>query len=132
MLQTPLIVTINHGLSIYLRKARGLAINQEIIAEIYRTTTTYPDSEKFGLSNQMRRAVVSVASNIAEGSTRISKKEQARFTEVAFGSMTELVCQMTLSADLGFIDVNKYNTLRNDAERITRMLNGLRKHQLGH
>jgi len=96
---------------------------------IYGITKEFPASERFGLSDQLRRGIVSVASNITEGTSRLSPKERARFIEVAYGSMIEVICQLTLSQQLGFLTAKKYAEARSQGEEITRMLNALGKSQ---
>ena len=72
--------------------------------QIYNMTETYPNAERFGLVQQMRRAAVSISSNIAEGAGRGSSKELARFLRVAVGSLCELESQVELSRRLGYLD----------------------------
>ncbi|WP_354667377.1 four helix bundle protein [Winogradskyella psychrotolerans] len=72
-------------------------------SEIYAITSKFPDSEKFGLTNQLRRASVSIPSNIAEGSSRNSNKDFARFLQISIGSAYEIETQLLISADLNFI-----------------------------
>jgi four helix bundle protein len=70
---------------------------------IYSITASFPSEERFGLTNQLRRAAVSIPSNIAEGTSRHSNKDFARFLEIVFGSAYEIETQLLISADLGFI-----------------------------
>ncbi len=98
--------------------------------EIYLITKNFPDEEKFGLTSQLRRASVSICSNIAEGSSRNSYKDKARFTEIAYGSLMEVLNQLILSLDLNFLSQEKYEKSRLSIEEISNMLNGLRKSQL--
>jgi len=81
--------------------------------------------EKFGLSSQLRRAAISVSSNIAEGSTRLSKSDQARFYQIAFGSLMEVLNQLIVASDLGFFDAQLLSEIRNEIESIGSMLNSL-------
>jgi len=81
--------------------------------------------EKYGLSSQLRRAAISVSSNIAEGSTRLSKSDQARFYQIAFGSLMEVLNQLIVASDLGFYDNQLFSEIRNEIESIGRMLNSL-------
>ena len=76
-------------------------------SKIYNETALFPPEEKFGLTNQLRRASVSITSNIAEGSSRSSNKEFARFLEIAIGSAYEVETQLLISVDLGFITSEK-------------------------
>lgn len=97
---------------------------------IYRVTKSFPPDERFGLTNQIRRAAVSVASNIAEGSAR-SDPDFARFVGIASGSLFEAVTQATLAKQQGFLAEADFATIYRDAEEIGRMLSGLRD-SLGH
>ena len=71
--------------------------SRKLVKTIYKTTEKFPKDEKFGLTSQIRRVSISVSSNIAEGSTRWSKKDKARFYEIAFGSLMEILNQLILS-----------------------------------
>ena len=101
--------------------------SRELVKDIYQLTATFPPEEKFGLTNQLRRASISVSTNIAEGSTRWSKKDQARFYEIAFGSLIEILNQLILSDDLKFLKESQLTTLRAKIDSIGRMLNALYK-----
>jgi four helix bundle protein len=94
---------------------------------IYTTTKAFPDDERFGLTNQMRRAAVSISSNIAEGSSRSSRADFARFIEIATGSIYEVVSQATISKRQGFLSEAAYLQLYAAAEKQSRMLSGLRR-----
>ena len=102
---------------------------KELAKSIYLLTSKFPDSEKFGLISQLRRASVSICSNIAEGSARKSYKDKAHFTTMAFGSSLEVINQLILSFELNFITENDYLKLRQDIESVTNKLNGLRTFQ---
>ena len=78
--------------------------SMELVKEIYVVTKNFPDDEKFGIISQMRRAAVSIPSNIAEGSARFSDKEKSRFLDITIGSIAELETQLIISKDLGYID----------------------------
>jgi len=94
---------------------------------IYTLTRGFPDAERFGLTNQMRRAVVSISSNIAEGCSRSSRSDYARFLEIATGSVFEVVSQATIGRNQGFLTEADYKQLYEAAEKQSRMLSGLRK-----
>lgn len=79
--------------------------------EVYEVTATFPEAEKFGLVNQLRRASVSVPSNIAEGASRNSNKDFSRFLEIAIGSCYEIETQLLISNDLGYLPSNIMNGL---------------------
>ena len=97
--------------------------------QIYTLTSKFPESEKFGLTVQLRRAGISIASNIAEGSARNSNKDKAHFTTIAFGSAVEVLNQLIISCELGFIKEAEYVELRTQIESITNKLNALRNYQ---
>jgi four helix bundle protein len=103
--------------------AKDFALN------IYKTTKTFPEEERFGLVSQMNRAGISIASNIAEGSSRKSKKDKAHFYQIAYSSLMELASQIIIGKDLGFISENEYLTLRSKIYEISNKLNALYKSQ---
>jgi four helix bundle protein len=94
---------------------------------VYSMTRSFPPDERFGLTNQMRRAAVSVASNIAEGSSRSSRTPFAQFVETAAGSLFELVSQATIAKRQRFLTEDQFNAMYATAEKQSRMLSGLRK-----
>jgi len=94
---------------------------------VYQFTRRFPDEERFGLTNQMRRAAVSISSNVAEGCSRSSRVDYARFVEIATGSLFEVVSQATIGRNQGFLSPADYQQLYQTAEKQSRMLSGLRK-----
>ena len=94
---------------------------------VYKVTKTFPEDERFGLTNQMRRAAVSVSSNIAEGSARSSRNDNARFLEIATGSLFEVVAQSFISRRQGFLTEPDFKTIYATADELGRMLSGLRR-----
>ena len=94
---------------------------------IYKVTGQYPNEEKFGLVLQMRRAAVSIPSNIAEGAARNSKKEFINFLHIAQGSNAELETQILISRNLGFVTQIQSDPLLKELEEISRMIIGLQK-----
>ena len=94
---------------------------------VYTATAEFPGDERFGLTNQMRRASVSISSNIAEGTSRHSRDDYAHFLEIAAGSIFEVVSQATISKRQGFLSETDYKRLYQAAEVRSRMLSGLRK-----
>ncbi len=93
--------------------------------KIYDCTQTFPKEEMFGLSNQMRRAAVSIPSNVAEGSIRGTKPEFSRFINISRGSLAELETQIIISYDRKYITQKIYDELILLAETISKMLLGL-------
>lgn len=93
---------------------------------VYRYTTDFPRDERFGLTSQMRRAAVSIPSNIAEGQGRRSSDDELiRFLQIALGSLCELQTQLDLSFRLGFLNADQSTALRPATEEVGRLLNGL-------
>ncbi len=101
-----------------------------LTVEVYKLTEKFPESEKFGLTIQIRRAAVSVGSNIAEGTTRSSAKEQAHFSSIAYGSLMETLSQLITSFDLKFITEGELLLIRNMIQPLSLKINNLRKTQL--
>ena len=97
-----------------------------LVKEVYALVKTFPVEEKYALGDQLRRAVVSVTSNIAEGSGRQSFKDQAHFLELSYGSLMEVMSQLDLARDLNFIDNDKYKRLELLIEEEARVLSGYR------
>ncbi len=103
---------------------------KELIKNIYLITKKFPEEEKFGLTSQLRRASVSVASNLAEGTSRNTNKDKAHFTTMAYSSLMEVLNQVIISKELNFINDENYKTFRESIEKIANKLNALRKSQL--
>ena len=97
----------------------------ELVIEIYRSTQTFPRQEIYGLVSQMRRAAVSVPSNIAEGHARISTGEFKQFLGHALGSLMEIETQLIIAQALGYIDSQKLTELLKRTAEIGKILNGL-------
>jgi four helix bundle protein len=94
---------------------------------IYHKTRAFPPDERFGLTNQLRCAAVSISSNIAEGSSRSSKSDFARFLEIATGSVFEAVSQAFIAQRQSFLNEDEFRQIYTDGEELSRMLSGLRK-----
>ena len=103
----------------------------EFADTVYSVTRKFPLDERFGLTNQMRRSAVSISSNIAEGSSRHSSKDFARFIEIATGSLFEVISQSFISRNQGLITPEEFDILYKAAEEQGRMLSGLRRSLLG-
>ncbi|MGC1479851.1 MAG: four helix bundle protein [Chthoniobacterales bacterium] len=95
---------------------------------IYEITSKFPSDERFGLTSQLRRAAVSVSSNIAEGASRSSKKEYARFVEIATGSLFEVVSQAHVAKRLEYLDDLAFDAIYDQSDDLSRMLSGLRNY----
>ena len=105
------------------RKAKDFAIF------IYKSTENLPHSEKYGLVSQLRRAAVSVASNLAEGSARTSPRDQAHFTQIAYSSLMETLCQLQIAHELELLIDPVYKEARTKAGELGAMLTSLRASQ---
>ena len=101
------------------QRARALA------GEIYRTTETFPKHEIYGLTSQLRRAAVSVASNIAEGQGRLTKGEFQHFLGQSRGSLLELETQLGIALDLSYLSLDRIEILESKTTEVRRLLNGL-------
>ncbi len=113
------------------RKLRAFVLADEIALLIYRLTSTFPRSEIYGLTSQMRRSAVSVPSNIVEGCARNGLTEYLRFLEIAFSSLRELHYQYSFASRLGYIaecDKNEAESLMCEAEKVlAALIRSLRK-----
>lgn len=94
---------------------------------VYKETASFPDNEKFGLTNQLRRASVSVPSNIAEGFCRQSPKEKINFYFISLGSLSEVQSQILIAKDLGYLNDTGFEKLDTQSVLVSRLCNGLIK-----
>lgn len=99
--------------------------SRKLTLHIYSITRDFPREELHGLTSQLRRASVSVCSNIAEGNGRLFEREQKHFYSISVGSLYEIQCQLILSNDLGYIDNNTLQSLRDEINIIGRQLSKL-------
>jgi four helix bundle protein len=100
------------------------------IKKIYLISKAFPKEEQFGLISQIRRAAVSVASNIAEGSSRTTTKDRAHFTQIAYGSLLEILSHLYVAVDLEYIKKIQLQDAKKDIISLTKQLSSLRKSQL--
>jgi four helix bundle protein len=103
---------------------------KKMVVDVYEMTSKFPPEERFGLTSQINRAAVSVASNIAEGSGRTSYKDQAHFTQTAYGSLMEMACQIEITKELGFISSEQLKQMLTSVVPIADKLSALRESQL--
>lgn len=103
---------------------------RNLVNEIYTISENFPYSEYKGLRDQIRRAAVSVSSNIAEGSGRTSYKEQARFTQISYSSLMEVLSQLMVAMDRHYINAEKYQKGRQVIEQLSPRISAYRKYQL--
>jgi four helix bundle protein len=99
--------------------------SRDLAKTIYLVTKDFPSEEKFGLANQLRRAAVSVSSNIVEGSYRSTNKDKSNFMNIAFSSLMELLSQIIISKDLNYIDESQYDDIRISIEKTSNKLASL-------
>ena len=97
-----------------------------LVLKVYQLTKLFPADERFGLTSQLRRAILSVPTNIAEGSKRQGRQEYARFLNIAEGSLVETEYLLTVSRDLKYASQEQIQPLLNEADEIARMLSRLR------
>ena len=103
---------------------------RRLVKKIYQITKLFPKEEKYGLVSQMRNAAVSVSNNICEGTSRISMRDQARFTEISFSSLMELLNELIVSFDLEYVNEEMLMETRNEIDSISNKLTQLRFSQL--
>jgi four helix bundle protein len=111
-----------------LKNYKGLKVWQksyQLCLKIYKVTSKFPGEEKFGLVSQIRRAVVSIPSNIAEGYGRKTTPDYIRSLFIAYGSICELETQILLAGDLGYIDPSVLEEIKKDIQEVERMLKAM-------
>lgn len=108
------------------RKLRVYQQAKELVIYVYGLLLLFPKEEQYALCDQLRRAVISIPSNIAEGMGRASVKEQVHFIEIAFGSLNEVMCQLELVRELNYISENQLKESETQVKSIAQMLSGLR------
>lgn len=107
------------------RKLNVYQLSKTLVKDIYGLTAEFPVNEKYALSDQMRRAVVSVPSNIAEGTSKTSPKEQYHFLEISYGSLMELMCQTEIAFDLHYISKDEFSQIEEEIGNIYKMLSSM-------
>lgn len=112
---------------LYFRKLNVYTNSKELVKYIYSLIQKFPPEEKFALCTQIRRASTSIPINIAEGFGRFSSKEKARFIEIAFGSLTEISCELELSYELGYITLDEFDEAERQIVIISKQLSNLHK-----
>jgi four helix bundle protein len=111
-------MTTFRNLNVYIK-------SKELVKQIYELLKKFPKEEQFALSDQLRRAVISIPSNIAEGSGRNSQKDQAHFYNIAYGSLMEVFSQLDIACDLGYISQKEFEQLELVVNEEAKMLSGL-------
>ena len=108
-----------------MKRIKDLIVYQkakQLVIDVYKLLEQFLDSERFALCGQLRRAVVSIPSNIAEGMGRVSGKDQAHFLNIAYGSRMEVYAQLDIAHDLGYVNNETFNQVESDVEEISKMI----------
>lgn len=106
-------------------KFKNLIVYQkakELVKQVYALLKQFPDDERFALCGQMRRAAISVPSNIVEGMARLSTKDQSHFLNIAYGSLMELYAQLDIAHDLGYLSENEFIKIETQIDEIDKMI----------
>lgn len=114
------------GLEYSFQKLNAWQEAKKLVVEVYHLLDCFPKFEKYALCDQIRRAIVSVPSNIAEGSGRMSLKEKIHFLEIAYGSLMETYNQLLITIDLAYITEESVHTIKPLIDNVAKMINGLR------
>ena len=105
-------------------------LSRELVKDVYQISKQFPNEERYILANQLQRAVISIVSNIAEGSSRSSLKEQVRFIEIAYGSLMEVYTQLNVAVDLNYLTTDAFGVFSVRIKEISNKLNALRNSHL--
>ena len=101
--------------------------SKTLVKQVYTLLRKFPREEQYALCDQLRRAVISVPSNIAEGLGRVSTKEQIHFLEIAYGSLREGDCQLDIAKDLAYISDDELSDVEKQIEKVAALIAGMRK-----
>ena len=112
----------------FYKKVDAYHIAKEYVIYVYSLLRNYPQYENYTLCDQIRRAAVSIPSNIAEGLGRTSVKERIHFIEIAFGSLSEVSCQLDISESLGYISSSELKEAETKAEHLAKVMSGLKNY----
>lgn len=110
------------------KKLDAWKLSMDLVIDVYRITDNFPREERYSLIDQIRRAAISIPSNIAEGAARQTKKEFANYLHMAQGSLSELDTQLELARRLGYLDEKTWRILDQQMERIDKVISGLIHH----
>lgn len=110
-------------------KLRVWQAARELAKQIYTTTADFPRHEVYGLTSQCNRSAISIAANLAEGSSRRSRKDQAHFSEIAYGSLMELACLLVVATDVEILTAEREQPLRALIETVSAQINALHRAQ---
>ena len=111
----------------YYRNVDAYKLAKELSKNVYRLIRTFPQEEHFILTDQTRRAAISIPANVAEGLGRFSIKERIHFLDIAYGSLTETMCEMEIALDNQYISQEDFNQIEQLASRVSMTIYGLKK-----
>lgn len=103
---------------------------KNLVMQVYALLKRFPKEEQYALCDQLRRAAISVPSNIAEGSGRTSSKDQVHFLEIAYGSLMEVSCQIDIAHELGYLSSEDDDAISEQISRVAAMLSGMRRKRI--
>ena len=112
------------------RSLRAYQESKELVKQVYELLKKFPKEEQYALCDQLRRSVISVPSNLAEGMGRYSTKEQVHFVEIAFGSLMEVSAQMDVACDLAYVTNEDLKSIDARVEAVAALLSGLRNKRI--
>ena len=101
--------------------------SKDLVLSVYALLRKFPKEEQYALCDQLRRAAISIPSNIAEGMGRVSTKEQIHFLEIAYGSLREVDCQLDIAKDLAYISDDELSDVEKQIEKVAALIAGMRK-----
>ncbi|HEV8723206.1 MAG TPA: four helix bundle protein [Candidatus Binatia bacterium] len=110
------------------KKLDAWKLSMDLVCDVYRATEEFPSQERYGLIDQIRRATISIPSNIAEGAARQTKKEFSNYLHIAQGSLSELDTQIELARRLSYVNNKTWENLDDGMERIDKLISGLIHH----
>ena len=111
----------------FYKKLEAYKLAKEFTMYVYSLLKKFPPYEQYALCDQLRRAAISIPSNIAEGMGRMAVKERIHFLEISYASIMEVICQLDISQSLGYIDERELKDAETKAETLTKVMSGLRK-----
>ena len=111
----------------FYKKLEAYKLAKEFTMFVYSLLKKFPPYEQYALCDQLRRAAISIPSNIAEGMGRMAIKERIHFLEISYASIMEVICQLDISQSLGYIDERELKDAETKAETLTKVMSGLRK-----
>lgn len=102
-------------------------LSRRLVEKVYRLTKGFPSEELYGLTSQLKRAVISVASNIAEGSARKNKRDQGHFYQTAYSSLMEVACQLIIAVDLKILEEDEHQVIKQEIKELSNKINALHR-----